>query len=248
VEFHIRCNAQDIAPYVFVPGDHVRAKLIANHFKDARLVSESRGYLVYSGVVEDIFMTVCSTGMGGPQVAIALEELGHMGAHTFIRVGSCGVLQKYLAPGDVIISTGAYRAGGTSLSYLPLNFPAVPNLFVTNALVEAAAELSIPAHIGLGSAGDAFYAPRSHNRDAELRDALIQSGVLSLEMESDTLYIVSSYRGWRAGALYASDGAFGIVKPVWGEEAFRRGEQNAIRIALRAMAKIARNDQKKNST
>ncbi len=243
MEHHIRCNPQDIAPYVFVPGDHARARRIADHFENPRLVSDSRGYMVYSGTVDGIIMTVCSTGMGGPQVAIALEELGHMGAHTFIRVGSCGVLQKHLQPGDVIISTGTYRAGGTALAYLPIAFPAVPDLRITNALLEASAELNIPVHVGLGSAGDAFYAPRSHNRDQELRESLVQAGVLSLEMESDTLYIVSSYRRWRAGALYASDGAAGLTKPAWGEEAFRRGEENAIRIALRAMSKIAKADQ-----
>ena len=85
MEFHIECEAEDIARYVFVPGAHDRAKKIAAHFDDARLVSDSRGYMVYTGTVEGIPMTACSTGMGGPQVAIGIEELGHLGADTFIR-------------------------------------------------------------------------------------------------------------------------------------------------------------------
>ena len=100
MEHHIRCDPGEIARYIFAPGAHDRAKKIADHFDNARLVSDSRGYMVYTGLVNGFQMTVCSTGIGGPQVAIGIEELAHMGADTFIRVGSCGVLQDRLGVGD----------------------------------------------------------------------------------------------------------------------------------------------------
>jgi uridine phosphorylase len=236
MEFHIRCDPKDIARYCFTPGDHERAKRIAEYFDDAKFVTDTRGYLVYSGHYKGTFMTVCATGMGGPVVAIALEELAHMGSDTFIRVGSCGAVQPDMGPGDVVISTGTVRLGGTGNAYLPPHYPAVPTFEVTRALVDAAAELKVPVRLGIGAAGDAFYAPR------EGRDILAQAGVLSLEMESDTLYVVGQYRGWRTGALYATDGTVTEVKPAWGEEAYRRGEKQAIEIALEAMHKIAAND------
>jgi uridine phosphorylase len=239
MEYHIRCDPKDIARYCFTPGSPDRAKKIAAHFEDARFITDSRGYLVYSGQYDGVFMTVCATNMGGPTVAIALEELAHMGADTFIRVGSCGVFKEGLGPGDIVISTGTYRAGGTSLAYLPLNFPAVPTFDVTLALKESAAALGYPVHLGLGIAGDAFYAPR---REAEVFKEIVKAGVISVEMESDTLYIVGAYRGWRTGALYASDGAPGQIKPESGEAAYRAGEERAIQIALRAMAQIAKVD------
>lgn len=235
MEFHIRCNPSEISRYVFVPGSHDRAKKIAAHFEQARLVSDSRGYLVYTGMVDGIRMTVSSTGMGGPTTAICIEELGHMGADTFIRVGSCGTLQDYVDCGDVIISTGTYRDGGTGNAYLPIEFPAVPDFTITTALVNAAKKLGLKAHVGLGSAGDAFYAPR----DPARRELLKKAGIVSGEMESDTLYIVAALRKWRAGALYASDGVSKETKPAWGEEAFKQGEQHAIRIAIEAMKEIA---------
>ena len=235
MEFHIRCDAKDIARYVFTPGSHTRAKKIAAHFEDARLVSDSRGYLVFTGAVDGIPMTVSSTGMGGPTTAICLEELGHMGADTFIRVGSCGTYQEYVSCGDVIISTGIFRAGGTANRYLPPEFPAVPDFEITTALVNAARALGLKVHVGLGSAGDAFYAPR----DPAMREVLKQAGLVSGEMESDTLFIVSAFRGWRAGALFACDGTATQTKPEEGKEAFRRGEENEIRIAIEAMKNIA---------
>jgi len=238
MEFHIKCDPKDIARYIFCPGDQARAKKIADQLEAAYLVTDSRGYAVYSGHYEGVMMTVCGTGMGGPTVAIALEELAHMGADTFIRVGSCGVFQPGQGPGDVIIASGTFRAGGTANAYLPLAFPAVPTFVVLRRLVEAADALKIPHAVGVGLAGDAFYAPR----DSQFRQMLIDAGVVSVEMESDTLFVVGAYRGWRTGALYASDGTPTEVKPEWGEATFRQGEQNAIRVALHAMRALAHED------
>lgn len=238
MEWHIQCAPDEISRYVFCPGDQARAKKIADHLEKSRLVTDSRGYAVYSGDYQGIFMTACGTGMGGPTVAIALEELAHMGSDTFIRVGSCGVFQEGQRSGDVIIASGTYRAGGTANAYLPLNFPAVPTFSVLRNLVQAAEALNVDHTVGVGVAGDAFYGPRK----AEVGEMLRDAGVVSVEMESDTLFVVGAYRGWRTGALYASDGEPGVIKPESGEAAYRRGEQNVIKIALQAMWQIAQND------
>lgn len=242
MEFHIVCDPSDIAPYVFVPGDPVRAKKIAEHFDNYRFITDSRGYYVYTGTVDGIPMTSCSTGMGGPQVAIGVEELGHMGAHTFIRVGSCGTLQDNIQPGDVIVATGVVRGGATGNRYLPPAFPAVPTFSVLTALVKAAESLHIPVHVGLDWAGDTFYAEGS---DPTLWEKAKKAGVKSVEMEADTLFIVSSFRGFRSGALFACDGTSSEIKPDWGQDAFRQGEENEIRIAIEAMKRIAEADMKK---
>lgn len=240
MEHHIRCKPEKISRYCLIPGSHERAGMIACHFDNVELVSDSRGYLVYSGTIEGIKMTVASTGMGGPTTAICLEELAHMGADTFIRVGSCGTMQEYVDCGDVIISTGTFRAGGTGTGYLPIEFPAVANYWVTTALIAAAKKLGQKVHVGLGSAGDAFYAPR---RDPEMRKVLAQSGIISGEMESDTIYVLAALRGWRAGGLYACDGVASQTKPAWCEAAYRQGEQIEILIAVEAMKALALADQ-----
>ena len=241
MEWHIKCDAKEISRYVFCPGDQKRAKKIADQFDESYLVTESRGYTVYSGKYKGVFMTACGTGMGGPAVAIGLEELAHMGADTFVRVGSCGVFQEGQKPGDVIAASGTVRAGGTGNSYLPPIFPAVPTFSVLRRLVEAGEELKIPVTVGVGLAGDSFYGPRDTGPSFPMKE----SGLVFVEMESDTLFIVGALRGWRTGAIFTSDGAPGTIKPEWGEEAFRRGEMDAIHIALHAMWKIAQADQSK---
>lgn len=238
MEFHIKCDPKDIARYVFCPGDQARAKKIADQLEGTYLVTESRGYVVYSGHYEGVMMTACGTGMGGPAVAIALEELAHLGADTFIRVGSCGVFQPGQGVGDVVIASGTVRMGGTANAYLPPAFPAVPTFAVLRRLVEAAEALQIPHRVGVGLAGDAFYAPR----DPHFRQTLLDAGLVFVEMESDTLFVAGAYRGWRTGALFTSDGTPTETKPEWGEAAFRQGEQNTIRVALQAMRALARED------
>jgi uridine phosphorylase len=236
--FHLPCEPKEIARYVFCPGDQRRAKKIADHFNTSHLVVENRGYVVYSGLYEGIFMTVIGTGMGGPAVAIALEELARMGADTFIRVGSCGVFQEYQKPGDVIISSGTVREGGTANAYLPLRFPAVPTFSMLYALVSAADMLNIPVTVGVGVAGDAFYHPEGET----LRALYKKAGLVAIEMESDTLFILGQYHGWRTAAIFTSDGTPTEIKPEWGMKDYLQGEENAIRIALLAMKEIAQKD------
>ncbi len=239
MEFHIKCKPEQIARYVFCPGDQRRAKRIADEFEATELVSDERGIMVYTGMYQGVRMTSCGTGMGGPVVAICIEELKNLGADTFIRVGSCGVFQDHQGPGDIIVASGTVRAGGTSLSYLPIEFPAVPTYAVLRTIVKTAEMLEIPYEVGVGIAGDAFYGPRESLSLEDLKNA----GVMSVEMESDTLFIVGQYRGLRAGALYTSDGTNQEIKPMWGMEKYDQGEKDTITIALEAMFAIAKADQ-----
>jgi len=235
MEFHIPCDPQQISRYVFCPGSHRRASRIAEKLENTVTVVENRGYNVYSGTHEGIFMTVCGTGMGGPAVGIALEELAHMGADTFIRVGSCGVYQHYQKPGDVIVATGTVREGGTGFAYLPPNFPAVPSYPVLSALVHSAERLGTPVTIGLGVTKDAFYGPQV----PEMKTLYQKAGLVFVEMECDTLFILGQYHGWRTGAILTADSPTDEIKPAWGKDDFARGENQAIAIALAGMKKLA---------
>jgi uridine phosphorylase len=238
MEFHNQGTADQISRYVFCPGSQRRARRIADHFQDLDVVSEGRGIVVYSGTYRGHFLTSCGTGMGGPAAAIACEELAHLGAETFIRVGSCGVLQDGQKPGDIIAASGSYRGGGTGDEYLPVRFPAVPTFQVLREIVRASENLNIPLIVGVGCTSDAFYAARGE----EALQAVIAAGGVFIEMECDTLFLAGARRGWRTGALFTSDGAPGEIKPDWGREAYQRGEGQMIKIALEAMVSLAEID------
>lgn len=253
-QHHIKALDRDIARYCLVPGDHVRGRKIAERLDGVRQVSATRGIFVYTGTYGGVRMTVCSTGMGGPQAAIAVEELGRMGADTFIRVGSSGGLQADIGVGDVAIATATYRDGGTSYKYLPGPFPAVADFFVTRALYDVARELEARVHIGVVCAGDAFYGPPN----PDFGKMLVEAGVLCMEMESDTLFILGHYRRFRCGAIFVMDNgpatreihARGKASLAIASHAtdpdFLRGEDQIISIALEAMKRIALADQQKD--
>ena len=230
---HIRCLPGDVARSVLLPGDPARARRIADQFEEARLIAENREYVLFTGKTNGAAVSVCSTGIGGPSAAIALEELRNVGAEVFIRVGSAGGRRKDIPIGALVILTAAYRGDGVSDEYLPLGFPAVADLDVSHALMQAAKELGLRAWTGIGTTRSAFYA-----RQPALNERLRQVGVVAAEMEAATLFIVGTHRGAKVGCALATDSNIFLDRqPTLAEKEalYMQGEQQTIRTALRAV-------------
>jgi uridine phosphorylase len=236
-QYHIKVRAADVARYVLLPGSHVRGRLIAEQLEEAQVVGRTRGYHVYTGTYAGARVSVCSTGMGGPAVAIAMEELGALGADTFIRVGSAGGWQPEMRIGDVVVATATARYGGTSHWYLPVEFPAVADHTVVAALLAAARRLEVPVRHGICATRDALYVPW----DPTLRTRLEAAGVLASEMESDTLFVVGSSHGYRCGAAFVlASASLALTGP--GGELFEQGERRLIEVCLEAVVDLAQID------
>lgn len=235
VQKHIRCREGDVARYVLIPGDPGRAHRIAQAFDNAKLVAKNREYVVYTGEKHGVAVSVCSTGIGGPSTAIAMEELARVGADTFIRVGSAGARHDSIAIGDAVVVHSAVRAGGTARVYLPDIYPAVASYDVTCALVQAAKELGLRQHVGTSLSRDAYY-----QQDEAFNDTL--RGVKDLlvsEMECDTVYVIGAKRGFRTGAVVGTDSnRYLPVQPTLEEKErlYMQAEKSTIAIALRAIA------------
>lgn len=140
IQYHVGLKPGDVGKYVLLPGDPKRCEKIAAYFDDPVLVADSREFVTYTGTLNGVKVSVTSTGIGGPSAAIAMEELVNVGAEVFIRIGTCGGIDREVCGGDVVIATGAVRMEGTSKEYAPIEYPAVADLDVTNALVAAAKE------------------------------------------------------------------------------------------------------------
>ena len=156
-QYHIQVGAGEVGRYVILPGDPKRCAKIAKYFDDPVLIADSREYVTYTGTLDGVKVSVTSTGIGGPSASIAMEELYRCGADTFVRVGTCGGMQRDVKSGDLVIATGAIRMEGTSKEYAPIEFPAVADLEVTNALVASAKEKKEDYHVGVVQCKDAFY-------------------------------------------------------------------------------------------
>ncbi len=208
LQYHIGLRKGDVGKYVILPGDPKRCEKIARHFDDAKLIADSREYVTYTGYLDGVKVSVTSTGIGGPSASIALEELVRVGADTFLRVGTCGGMQTDIMGGDLVIATGAIRMEGTSKEYAPIEFPAVANLEITNALVQAAKDLNKKYHVGIVQCKDAFYGqhePETKPVDYELVNkwnAWVHLGCKASEMESAALFVVGDYLRVRVGSSF----------------------------------------------
>jgi len=206
-QYHIELAQGDVGKYVFLPGDPGRCELIASYFDEPQFVARHREYETWSGLLEGEKVSVTSTGIGGPSAAIAMEELVAIGADTFVRVGTSGSMQEHVLPGDIAVVSAAIRDEATSLHYLPLEFPAVADIALTNALYDATRALDKRVHVGVSQSKDSFYGQHDPKRMpvadrlASRWTAWMGGGALCSEMEAATLYIVASVLGVRAGGI-----------------------------------------------
>ena len=248
-QYHIGLKSGDVGKYVILPGAPKRCKKIAEYFDDAKLVADNREYTTYTGYLNGEKVSVTSTGIGGSSASIALEELVNIGAETFIRVGTCGGIDIDVKGGDLVIATGAVRMEGTTKEYAPIEFPAVANLDVVNALIDAAKKSDSDYHTGIVQCKDSFYG--QHNPDRmpvsyELTnkwEAWKRLGCLASEMESAALFVVGSFRRVKVGSIFLT---------VANQEREKAGLQNpvfhdtdkAIKTAVEALKILIANDKK----
>ena len=207
-QYHTQVGVGDVGRYVILPGDPKRCEKIAKHFDNARLIADSREYVTYTGTLEGVPVSVTSTGIGGPSAAIAIEELSKVGADTFIRVGTCGGMQTDVCGGDIVIANGAIRMEGTSREYAPIEYPAVPDVTVLNALITAAKKQHITHPAGAVQRTDSFlgqHEPEVTPASSDLQshwEAWLRMGCLASEMESAALFIAGSFLRVRVGSCF----------------------------------------------
>ena len=210
----------------------------------------NREYNVYTGTLLGEKVSVCSTGIGGPSASIAMEELVALGAHTFIRIGTCGGIDLDVLPGDVVVATGSIRYEHTSLEYAPIEFPAVPDFDVTAALKSASEDLGYNTHTGVVQCKDSFYGQHSPEKSPVYYDLLQKweswkrLGVKASEMESSALFVVASALGVRCGSCFHA---------VWNQEREKLGmampmtedTSGAVKVGIEAMKRLIAADLKK---
>lgn len=209
LQYHIRLKNGDIPTSVLLPGDPARVDKIVQLWDESHEVAFNREYHTVKGVYKGVPIACTSTGIGSPAAAIAMEELSRIGTKTFIRVGTCGSLQKNMKLGDVVITTGAVRLDGASRDYVIPEYPAVASYEVVEALIKAAANLKIPYHVGVTASTDTFYCGQGRpgyndyfpSHKEHIFSDMQKAGVLNFEMEASCILTLASLFGVRAGAV-----------------------------------------------
>lgn len=244
VQYHISAKKGQVGSYVFLPGDPDRVPKIAEFWDSAHEVSSHREYRIWTGTVSGTIVSACSTGIGCPATAIAVEELSRIGADTFIRVGSCGSLIEDLECGDLAISTAAIRLDGTSKQYVEAEYPAAASHDVTLALIEAAEKLGKKYRVGYTASTDSFYVGQGRPgvdgylppNAEKLVERLRKQHVITMEMEASTIFTLAGIYGFRGGCVLA----------VYANRATNRfevkGEEDACKVAVEAVRVLSKWD------
>jgi uridine phosphorylase len=227
-----------------------KARLVANYLKDVRVVSEFRGQTTWIGFLDGVRICVVATGWGSASASVTVEELANLGIEKIIRFGTGASLQKDVESGSIVICEGAIRGDGASREYIPIDYPAVASFEITEALVNAAKKLGLPFRLGITRTHDAFFvetmphivekrSPASLGdisykgiRDTRLAPYL-RGGVLVLENEASTTFVVSKIRGVKAGVYCIPTGSFATGKCLTVKEA-RKSVAQAIPLAIEA--------------
>jgi len=247
LQFHIKCAKGDVGRYCLLPGAPERCEKIAAHFDNPKKFGSNREFTIYTGTLLGEPVAVCSTGIGGPSAAIAIEELAAVGADTFIRVGTCGGIDLKVKSGDIIIASGAVRQDGTSREYAPYEYPAVADYEVLSAIVDASKASGKNYHVGVVQSKDSFYGQHSPTRmptSAELCEkweAWKRLGVLASEMEASTLFVVAAAIKVRCGAVFHT---------IWNQERYAAGfreqeahdTESAVRVGVEALKLLIERD------
>lgn len=246
-QFHIKCVSGDVGRYVILPGDPGRCEKIASYFDDPVHIGQNREFNIYTGTLSGEKVSVCSSGIGGPSAAIAVEELHNIGADTFIRVGTCGGIDINVRSGDIVIATGAVRYEHTSREYAPIEYPAVPDFQVLSALVQAAKDLKMRHKVGVVQCKDSFYGQHDPKRMPvsyellEKWEAWKRLGVKASEMESAAVFVVASALGCRCGSCFHT---------IWNQEREAAGldqemqedTTSAVKVAVEALKILIEQD------
>ena len=208
LQFHIKCKKGDVGRYVILPGDPGRCEAIAKLFDDYHHVVYNREFNIFTGTLDGETVSVCSTGIGAPSSAIAMEELHNIGADTFIRSGTCGGIAIDVQADDIVIATGAIRYEHTSVEYAPIEYPAVADFEITSCLKEASEKLGYTTHLGIVQCKDSFYGQHNPEKSPVSYELLNKweswkrLGVKASEMESSAMFVLADALGCRCGSCF----------------------------------------------
>jgi uridine phosphorylase len=198
---HLLVESGDVHDVALLPGDPGRVDRIATQCRSTDVIAENREYKLVNATYDERPVTICSTGIGAPSAAIAIEELSAVGVETFLRVGTTGALQSGIEIGDMVIATGAAKDEGTTARYEARTVPATADFAAVSALVAGAAARNESVHVGPIATDDAFYA-ETESVVSEWEAA----GLLCVEMEAAAIFTLARRKGLQAGAICTVDG------------------------------------------
>ena len=195
----LRCGPGDVGDRAVLVGDRGRVALAAELLTDVDRLNEDRGLATITGTYAGRRITVSAFGMGAPVAAVVLHELTQLGVRSVVRLGTALAVRPALL-GDLLLADAAVRGEGTSATYLPVEWPAVPDLALRSALLSRLAAQPRPYRSGLFASYDGFYT-EMFTADHTRLGHLGRYGVVGLDMETSAVFVAARALGVAAASL-----------------------------------------------
>lgn len=229
---HNEAQKGDIAKVVLMPGDPLRAKLIAEtYLEDVICYNTVRNMLGFTGTYKGKRISVQSSGMGVPSMGIySMELYRDYDVETIIRVGSAGAISESLSMGDVVIAMGLCTDSAYVSQYnLPGTYTPVADFDLMKLVSGIMEERGVSHQTGVVLTSDLFY---TDEKDAVAKWK--KMNVLCVEMESLALYCNAARLGKKAlTMLTISD------LPLQGEAMGADERRTSFTVMLQAALQIA---------
>lgn len=249
--YHLRLAQGEISPYVLLPGDQAVTEKISGIWEDVKELAYNREYRTVAGTYKNIPMAMTSTGIGDQPAEICLNELKKVGAHTCIKVGTAEAIREDLDLGDIIIPVACMRKGGAMTHYVRPEFPAVPDLYMTKAILEACENLGYKYTLGVICTISSYYVGQGRPIDGDeasyfpaenkdLIERLRNAKIVAIDTETAGELIIGYLHKLRMGAVLSVNA--NRVTGAWGDNG---GEEKACRIASEAIRILKEQDEQR---
>ena len=196
---HIEAKKEEIAKTVIMPGDPLRAKMIAEtYLENAKLVSKIRNIYAYTGTYKGHEITVMASGMGMPSMGIYSYELFNIyDVDNIIRVGTAGAYTDKLNLYDVVLAESCYSES----SYAKTQNGETKDILyssqkINNIVIDTSKQLNIPITVGRLHSSDVFYKENNN-----FKDIYESKECLACEMESFALFHNANASGKNATCI-----------------------------------------------
>jgi len=203
--WYLRCGSEDVGRSAVLVGDRGRVLLAAELLDDAVILNEDRGLTTATGYHQGERITVSAFGMGAPIAAVVMHELADLGVQRFVRLGTVMTVGT-TELGEFVVAHGAVRGESTSASYLPVEFPAVPDFALTRHLEQAVTDAGLATRCGIYATFDGFYTEMFETGHgtrtvADRYATLASAGVVAADMETSALFVAARALRVAAGSL-----------------------------------------------
>jgi len=187
-----------------IVGDRGRVLLATELLENPVLLNEDRGLTTAAGTYNGRLITLSAFGMGAPIASVVVDELAHIGVTRVLRLGTV-MTATDTQLGDLVVAHGAVRGEGTSSAYLPMEYPAVPDLALTHAAEQAARATGRPVRTGILDTHDSFYTDMMRREDpagqAEIVERRRNQRLVGSDMETSAVFVVARALGIAAASM-----------------------------------------------